>query len=84
MYRFLIVVCSLDLKWGRESCLRRDSHGCRGDFIFFHKNARKRRLRSALLLQEKLRNETLWGELAFIAATNSCALNSQIDLKYID
>lgn len=38
MYRFLIVVCSLDLKWGRESCLRRDSHGCRGDFIFFHKN----------------------------------------------
>lgn len=60
MYRFLIVVCSSDLKWGKRVV---ETVTVAEEILFsFHKNFPKMSLYGpALLLQEKLRNDTHCG-----------------------
>lgn len=70
MYRFLIVVCSSDLKWGKRVV---ETVTVAEAILFsFHKIFRKRRF-TVLHYNCKKNCETTHtvGELAFIAATNS-------------
>lgn len=81
MYRFLIVVCSLDLKNGEERVVCEETVTVAEEILF---SFIKMSLTVCIIIARKIAKRHSVGEQAFIAATNSCALNSRIDLKYID